>query len=187
MRHYAFGLFFLTLLNSSPLHAMPNGFTTEEPTLFAIPRIATNEYREEGIYRGGTEESSGIRSLKRESTPSQGGERWTLEFSSPNKKKAAPFFQVKLIKAESFQRSDGTVVITEPPKIVLLLRGITGGGLPQRDITRALKKSRFVKAIIPYPPIEDGDTAIELVLSRETLISPHHPRFAENQLVLELK
>ncbi len=167
---------------------MPLLAMEDEPVLFTIPRIATNVYREEGIYRGGTEEAAGIRSLKREETPSQGGERWTFEFSSPHKyKKAAPYFQVKLIKAESFQRSDGTVVITEPPKIVLMLRGITGLGLPQRDIDRALKKSRFVREIIPYPPIEDGDTAIELVLSRETLISPHHPRYAENRLVLELK
>ena len=78
-----------------PLQAME-----DEPVLFAIPRIATNEYREEGIYRGGSEEAAGIRSLKREETPSQGGERWTLEFSSPAKKrKGAPFFQVKLVKA----------------------------------------------------------------------------------------
>ncbi len=186
MRHLRIALLTSSLLASMTLCASPA--PDDEPTLFAIPRIASNEYREEGIYRGGSEESAGIKSLKREETPSQGGERWTLEFSSPTKRrKGAPYFQVKLVKAESFQRSDGTVVITEPPKILLQLRGVTGSGLPQRDITRALKRSRFVKEIIPYPPIEDGDTAIELVLSRETLVSPYNPRYAENQLVLELK
>ncbi len=163
---------------------------TENTETLTIPRMATQTFRTEGVFQGGTSENAGIKGLKWELRPAEGAERWTLEFSEPNSPKPAklpPQFQIKVVKAESFQRSDGTVVVTEPPKILFLLRGIQGSRLDRVQLNRAIKKSRFVKEIIPYPAIEDGDMAIEMILSREAFVSPFHPRYSENQIVMDLK
>lgn len=168
-----------------PLFAM-----TDTPQIFSIPRHSNGEFRTEGIFRGGAANTAGLLSLKAEPVPRQGLERWTLEFADASTKKPAslaPQFQVKIVKAESFQRPDGTVVYTEPPKVLLLLRGIHGSQVEASQIAKAIKRSKFVKEVIPYPAIEDGDMAIEMVLSREALVSPYHPRYAESKLVIELK
>ncbi len=178
-------ILFTALVFVVPLMAMP-----ETAEILTMPRMATGVFRSEGVFRGGSGEAASLKGLRRDLLPSEGGERWTFDFTDPVTKKAirlAPEFQVKVVKAESFQRSDGTVVYTEPPKVFILLRGIRSSQLEAAGLAKSLKKSRFVKEIIPYPSIEDGDMGIEMILSREALVSPYHPRHAENQLVLEMK
>ena len=181
MKLILFSLCFLSL----PLLAM-----TENAEVQAIPRHNNGEFRTEGTFRGGAANTAGLKSLKSELVPAQGVERWTLEFADAVTKKPAslaPQFQVKMVKAESFQRPDGTVVYTEPPKVLLFLRGIHGSQVEAAQLAKSIKRSRFVKEVIPYPAIEDGDMAIEMILVREALVSPYHPRYAESKLVLDLK
>ncbi len=50
-----------------------------------------------------------------------------------------------------------------------------------------IKKSLFVKEINLYPPIEDGDLAIEFIIKPQTLLWTHQSSTPPGRLILDLR
>ena len=75
----------------------------------------------------------------------------------------------------------------KPAKFLFLFRSIEKNRLNPKKLQKLAKKSRFVKKIILYPPIEEGDMAMEFILKEDVLFEPHQPLEKEGRLVLDVK
>ena len=153
----------------------------------AIPRESTKRFRSSGLYEGGSESRANIESLRVALHP--GFERWVIDFSDEVKRlgAVAPRFQLRYVKAEKIPLPDGTEFVRKPARFVFVFRSILKNSLTTARLRGLAKKSRYVKEIILYPPIEKGDTAMEFILNDNVLFEPHQPVEREGRLVLDLK
>lgn len=170
------GLLFLTPLAWAAMRPLP------------IPRTATNEFRIEGLFEGGTNSPANIESLtlSEQST----FERWTLDFSDHLKReigKVAPRFQLRYIPGDKIIGSDGVPILIKPAKFILTFRSIRKNRLNRAALQEMVRKSKYVKDIIVYPPIEEGDTALEFILNDNVAFDSHQPAQKAGRLVLDLK
>ncbi len=153
-----------------------------------IPRTASHSWRTEGLFAGGSSPAANIENLHL--SDHKGAERWVLDFSDNLKReigKVAPKFQLRYIPGDKVIGSSGELVMARPAKFVLTLQGIRKNFLNRTALQDLVKRSKFVKDIIVYPPIENGDTAIELILGDNVDFEPHQPAQKEGRLVLDLK
>jgi hypothetical protein len=168
--------------------------TTTLATTFAatrvapIPRTASQSFRTEGLFEGGTPQPANVESLKL--SDNQGTERWELDFSDNIKRqvgKVAPKFQLRYIAGDKVIGESGELIMARPAKFVLTLQNIKKNFLNRATLVDLVKRSKFVKDIVVYPPIENGDTAIELILGDNVEFEPHQPAQKEGRLVLDIK
>ncbi len=168
------GLFFFTL----------NALARPTP----IPRTANQDFRTEGLFEGGSPISANLEALR---ISEEGGvERWVVDFSDNAKRelgKVAPKFQVRYISGNKIIGSSGELIMAQPAKFILTFRAIRKNFLNRAALQDLVKRSKLVKDIIIYPPIEDGDTAIELILHDNVAFEPHQPIQKEGRLVLDMK
>lgn len=153
-----------------------------------IPRVASQTFKTEGLYEGGNAASANIEAFR--VSENAGVERWVLDFSDNIKRElgsVAPHFQIRYLPGDKIIGSDGLPIMAKPAKFILTLRGIRKNFLQRHALQELVKKSLFVKEITVYPPIEEGDTAIELILKDNVSFEPHQPVQKEGRLVLDLK
>jgi hypothetical protein len=153
-----------------------------------IPRTASHAWRTEGLFAGGSSPAANIEGLHL--SDNKGAERWVLDFSDNLKRevgKVAPKFQLRYIPGNKVIGSSGELILVRPAKFVLTLQGIKKNFLNRVALQDLVKRSKFVKDIVVYPPIENGDTAIELILGDNVDFVPHQPAQREGRLVLDLK
>ena len=153
-----------------------------------IPRTANHEFRTEGLFEGGSKSPANIESLK--VTEIADAERWELDFSDNLKReigKVAPRFQVRYLPGDKIIGPSGELIMSKPAKFILTLSSIRKNFLTRAALQDMVKKSKHVKDIVIYPPIEDGDTAIEFILHDNVSFEPHQPAQKEGRLVLDLK
>lgn len=126
------------------------GAITREATRRPPPRML----REESV-RGGEAVSASIESL---TLSKQGrGEKWEFQFGGrPN---SVPEYLVRLIPSDSGQPDEPRVFTLQ-----ILLRRIDRSAVSKEKGNRLVSQSRFVRRLLQYPAIEDGDTALELSL-----------------------
>lgn len=156
----------------------------------AIPRTPIKHYQTEGIFEGGTHSPANIEAVRFSPHQKDGYERWVIDFSDQKQRvigKIAPLFQIRYVKAHRLAIPDAKDIVLEPAKFVFIFREIQHNYLNSAALKTLTKKSRFVKDIVLYPAIEDGDTAIELVLNDNVLFEPHQPTEKAGRLVLDLK
>lgn len=153
----------------------------------SIPRQSTHRFQSEGLFEGGTTNKANIETIQIQEHL-KGFERWVIHFSDEKKKsgQAAPQFQIRYIKAEKIPLPDGSELMKKPARFVFVFRQIQKNHVHRSQIKGLLKKSRFVRDIVLYPPIEDGDTAMEFVLNDNVLFETHQPLNREGQIVLDL-
>jgi hypothetical protein len=177
MRRLFFALAFLPSFSWSAVRSLP------------IPRLANHDFRSEGLFEGGTSTPANIEKLTR----SEAGhaERWTFDFSETGASmasgKAVPKFQLKYLPGNPIFSAQGEATPSKPPRLILTLRGIQKNLLKRSDLLKQVKQSKYVKEIIVYPPIEEGDTALEIQLKDNVQFAPHQPAKKAGQLVLDLK
>lgn len=155
-----------------------------------VPRTASKIFVESGVFEGGTPIAAHIQGLRFSRNAKTGVERWVLDFSDAKTKNyqlMAPEFQVKLLPSEKVKVADGKEVLLTPPRIIVYLDSIKTSQLDEYRLQKLIKRSKLVRTIRVYPPIEDGDRAIEFVLKKEALLEPHQPLQKEGRLVLDLK
>ena len=154
-----------------------------------IPRTPLQNFVGDGVFNGGgTAQMVNLHRIRW--SPHKGYERWVFDFSDePNHAigKIAPEFQVRYVKAEKVPVPGGEDILIDPPKFVFLFRGIHQNHLKKARLQRMVRKSRYVKEIVLYPPIEGGDTAVEFLLKDSVVFEPHQPLEREGRLVLDLK
>jgi len=153
----------------------------------SIPRDSARRFRTSGIFEGGTDKQANLEGLRLASHA--GYERWVVDFSDEHKTLGgiAPRFQLRYVKADKIPLPDGSVFVRSPARFVFVFRNIARNSLKNSRLKGLARKSRFVKEIILYPPIERGDMAMEFVLNDNVLFEPHQPLEREGRLVLDLK
>jgi len=155
-----------------------------------IPRTASQIFVQSGLFEGGTPIAAHLEGFRFSRNPKTGIERWVLDFSDAKTRSRqfmAPEFQVRLLAAEKVRVADGKEVFLSPSRIVISLSSIKANHLDESRLQKLIRKSKLVRAIRLYPPIEDGDRAIEILLKKDALFEPHQPLQKEGRLVLDLK
>jgi hypothetical protein len=157
------------------------GATTPPASLQGIPRVSTQHFVREGNFEGGEAVKANLEAVRFAAHPG-GTERWVVDFSDPSSRevgKAAPRFRLQ------YAPSPGGA--SKEPRFVFNFRSIQGVHVSREQLAALSKKSRFVKEVVLYPPVEDGDTALELVLRSGVRFETHQPLEKAGRLVLDLK
>lgn len=179
-----YGLLFLGTTAAIAAIAAPHNTTR------TIARTSNENFLKEGFFEGGRNKRAVLESLRLADRPEAGFERWVIDFSDPVTKKVgsfAPLFQLQYFPAEKFIGNDGSTQTKKAAKFLFLFRSITRNKVDEATVKKLAKKSRFVKDILLYPPIEEGDLAMEFVLKDNVLFEPHQPVEKEGRLVLDLR
>lgn len=153
-----------------------------------VTRVPSKNYRTEGLFEGGRAVPANIESIRVSGHPEF--ERWVVDFSDALGRtlgKVAPQFQVRYVRGEKLIGPLGENVFARPAKFILTFRQVKQNYLDVAQLKRLVKKSRYVQDITIYPPIEDGDTAIELTLKDNVAFEAHQPVQKEGRLVLDLQ
>lgn len=171
----------LTLLVSHLLAAIP-----ARP----MPRTSSKLYVDSGTFEGGSPLAANIEAIRFSRNPKEHTERWVLDFSDARTRtfqQLAPDFQVRIIPSDKVTLGEGQEFELNPPRVIISLSSIKANYVSTAEIRKLLKKSHLVKNIRFYPPIEDGDRAIEVLFKKHVLLEPHQPLQKEGRLVLDLK
>ncbi len=157
-------------------------FAVQAPTetVQGIPRVSTRHFVREGLYEGGDAVRANLEGLRFAQHPG-GIERWVVDFSDAAGReigKAAPRFRLRYEPAEPGKRRE--------PRFVLNLRTVQNVKLTPEMLKQLPKKSKFVKEVVLYPPVEDGDISLELVLHSSVRFETHQPLEKAGRLVLDL-
>jgi len=155
-----------------------------------IPRTSTRLFVDRGLFEGGSPVSANIEGIRFSRNPKDKSERWVIDFSDARTRQyqqLAPEFQVRFSPMETLRTPEGKSIWLSPPRLIISLNSIKGNYLNSPQLTKLLKKSKLVQNVRVYPPIEDGDRAIEFILKRNVLFEPHQPLQKEGRLVLDLK
>jgi len=155
----------------------------------SIPRDASRRYLTDGIFDGGREVRANLEGLRFSKHRREGFERWVFDFSdatTQTKGSVAPKFQIRYVKASKIEKPEGGYQIVDPAKIVITLKGVGKNLLNRTNLEKLARKSDLVKEVINYPPIEDGDMAIEMILKDSYPFFTHQPLQNEGRLVIDL-
>jgi hypothetical protein len=153
-----------------------------------LPRTGNGPYLTEGFFEGGEAHPSNIDGLKLRYLGET--ERWSIDFSPITRlssKRSVPRFQLKYTPAEKGIRDTGEWATLRPAKLTLNLRNIRKNALDENRLQRLVKQSKHVERIHVYPPIEEGDTAIEIVFKDSVSFLPHLPGNRSSSLVIDVK
>jgi hypothetical protein len=153
----------------------------------SIPR-SSSVFRADGLFEGGSHQKANLEKLRLAFHP--GFERWVIDFSDVQTRTfdgVAPRFQLRYVHAQKYQANDGTEVTRRPAKFIFVFRSIFRNFFNREKARQLAHKSRFVKDIVLYPPIEEGDMAMEFILKDDVLFAPMQPTDHEGRLVLDLK
>ena len=145
-----------------------------------VPRTSSHLFVESGTFEGGSPLSANLEGIRFSRNPKDSSERWVIDFSDARTRtyqQIAPEFQVRLVPETKWT----------PARILIYLSSIKANYLEPRTLKTLLRKSHLIQNIRIYPPIEDGDRAIELILKETVLWEPNQPLQKEGRLVLDLK
>lgn len=157
--------------------------------LTPIPRKPMQEFVKEGVFEGGTQTPANLEAIRIARHEAEGFERWVIDFSDPEKRKTnsvAPSFQVQYRKSEVGGIVDGDEV-RKPAKFLFIFRSIQKNFVKLRDIKNLEKRSKYVNAVFLYPPIEEGDVGMELVLRDDVAFQVHQPVENPGRIVLDIR
>lgn len=148
------------------------------PHIQRIPRKRQNAYFSSGVFEGGVDQSADLARLRFAYHRKEKYERWVVDFSKDRGKtrNTSPRFQVRYVPKNE----------DNGPRLILLFRKINKNEITRKRIEELIQKSRFVKAITMYPPIEGGDMAIDFALAQNVVFNPHQPLRKAGRLVLDL-
>lgn len=154
-----------------------------------IPRQTPKNFVDDAIFEGGRDVAANLVDIRFGEHRKQGFERWVIDFSDLADKlgAVAPKFQLRYEKAETLPLPEGGDLQRRPARFLFVLRQIQKNRLTEEKMKNVVKKSRFVKEILLYPPIEKGDMAIEFILKENVRFAPHQPSEREGRLVLDIR
>ncbi|MFM8270309.1 MAG: hypothetical protein ACKN9V_08990 [Pseudomonadota bacterium] len=171
----------LTLLVSTLMAAVP-----ARP----VPRTSSHLFVDSGTFEGGSPLAANIEAIRFSQNAKEKTERWVIDFSDARTRtiqQIAPEFQIRIVPADKVTLGEGKEFELSPPRLIISLSSIKANYVTALNLNKLLKKSFLVKNIRFYPPIEDGDRAIEVTFKKSVLLEPHQPLQKEGRLVLDLK
>lgn len=152
-----------------------------------IPRAARNVFTTDALYEGGTPGRVELQSIRFGFHKKTQMERWVIDFrTDKGTASKAPVFQLRY-EPEKRALIGGMEGVEKPARFVWQLQQISKNLLRNDELTRLTAKSRFIKNIVVYPFVEDGDMALEFVMSQNVKFEAHQPLQNEGRLVLDLK
>ncbi len=141
-----------------------------------IPRSPTGKFVKEGIFEGGTSSQANLENIRM--GLHQEFERWVFDFSDIKTGKigeVAPKFQIRITQKEK-------------PTLILTFQSIEKVLVTRKYLHSLLRKSNYVKDVILYPAIEDGDIAIEFILNDKNMeFYTHQPLEPHGRLVVDIR
>lgn len=140
--------------------------------ILPIPRASTKEFVAEGLFAGGERIAANLKEVRVGSHAGPGYERWVFDFGN-----LLPQFQVQYVHSGN----------DTAPRFILRFQRLGQNNLNEARAKRLASKSQFVKSVRLYPPIENGDTAMELILKNDVLFAAHQPADRAGRLVLDLR
>ncbi|MFM8316689.1 MAG: hypothetical protein ACKOA8_20600 [Deltaproteobacteria bacterium] len=155
----------------------------------SIPREDSRRFLTDGVFDGGKSVRANISGLRFSKHVKAGFERWVFDFSDVTTETVgsiAPQFQVRYLKASKIEQPNGKHLTLEPARIVINFKGVSRNLLTRSHLDKLARKSHLVKEVISYPPIEDGDFAIEMVLKDSFPFYTHQPIRNEGRLVIDI-
>lgn len=142
----------------------------------------------EGFFEGGQDVPATLAALR--VARHAASERWVFDFGDPGSKtvgKSAPRFRLEYFAEDSFLDDNGKTVVRKPARFLFLFRSLKKNRLTPPELATLVGKSELVRQVVPYPPIEGGDTALELILRRNVRFEAFQPAEREGRLVVDLK
>lgn len=160
---------------------------TQAATPTLVPRTPTPLYRSDVFYEGGTDVPGSLRDLRM--ATHEKFERWVLDFADDRGAKKgirAPRFLVRLIPAEKIETDTGDTILSRPAKLILSFQRVGKNQLKPEKLASLIKRSQHIQKITVYPPIENGDTAMEFTFQSDAPVSVHQPMENEGRLVIDI-
>ncbi len=148
------------------------------PTKNSIPRSPLDYLSDESVFEGGKSLSANLENIRFSPHPETQSERWVLDFSDTDSKeigKLAPRFQLRYVKSAPHN------------KFILELFSIRRNKIQISEIKKLVQKSEWIENIVIYPPIAEGEVALEFILKKPVSFKAHQPLENEGRLVLDLK
>ena len=160
---------------------------TQAATPVLIPRSPTPLYRSDVFFEGGSGAAAKIDGLR---MALHGGyERWVIDFADENGGKklgVAPTFQVRFLPAQKIETDTGERVLSRPAKLIVSIHKVKQNSLTKERLLQLVRRSAHIQNITIYPPIEDGDTAMEFTFSSDSPVNIHQPLEKEGRLVIDI-
>jgi hypothetical protein len=153
-----------------------------------IPRDASHRYLTDGLFEGGKPVRANLEALRFFNHKQKGFERWVFDFSDVTTQtvgSVAPKFQVRYKKASKV-KNQRQLLTLEPARIIITLNGVVKNQISRSQLEKLAQRSSLVKEVIVYPPIEDGDIAVEMLLKDSYPFYTHQPLNNEGRLVIDL-
>jgi hypothetical protein len=174
----------ITHILAFALHVTTVAFSAT-PSL--IPRTPTPIYRSDVFFEGGADFPATLHDLR---MADHGRfERWVIDFSNASgleKKKQAPKFQVRFLPSQKIETDTGEIVLSQPAKLIVTFHKVNRNDLQKQRLSRLVEKSAHIQKIVIYPPIENGDTAMEFTFSADSPVNIHQPLENEGRLVIDI-
>lgn len=161
--------------------------TTWAAAPILIPRNPTPVYRSDVFFEGGTGAPATLDGLRMAMHGKY--ERWVVDFANENggeKMGVAPKFQVRFLPAEKIETDTGEKVLSRPAKLIISIHKVKRNLLTKERLIQLVKRSAHIRNITIYPPIEDGDTAMEFTFSTDSPVNIHQPLEKEGRLVIDI-
>ncbi|MBM4317207.1 MAG: hypothetical protein FJ116_06975 [Deltaproteobacteria bacterium] len=153
-----------------------------------IPRDASRRYLTDGVFEGGKPIKANLEALRFFNHKQKGFERWVFDFSDATTQtvgSVAPKFQVRYQKASKVE-NQGQLLTLEPARIIISIKGVIKNQISRSQLEKLPQRSTLVKEVIVYPPIDEGDIAIEMLLKDSYPFYTHQPLNNEGRLVIDL-
>jgi hypothetical protein len=160
--------FVLAALSSALIPLVTLGAVTLAP----LPRATVGNFVSEGLFTGGRPIKAELRDL-RVGYHSAESERWVFDFGS-----LLPHCQVHYEPAVR----DGAKA-----RFIIRFQKIYRNTLSESKVRLLAAKSHHVQSVNLYPPVENGDIALELILKHEVQFAPYQPIDLPGRLVLDLR
>ncbi len=157
------------------------------PSPHSIQRVPSKQFATDALFEGGKDISANLEGMR---LAGHGDfERWVIDFSDGKAQvgNAAPRFQIRYEKADTLPLPEGGDLVKKPARFIFIFRQIQKSLVNEDLVSKLVRKSKFVKEILLYPPIEKGDMAMEFLLKDNVRFTPHQPLEREGRLVLDLK
>jgi hypothetical protein len=177
VRHFRFylgAIFGLSQLTQAALPPIP------------VPTDHNSIFSNDGVFEGGRFVRAALKSMTVGTDRHDKVERWSFDFQKVSRGGTLPRYQIRSVTGVASNDEDDSPS-QEAPRLILTFQQLTQNNVGLGDVRRCLAKSRWVSDVLVYPSVDNGDTAIEMILKRGVKFSLRQLTGPSAQLIIDLK